>query len=203
MSQQKYFGRSTEFEAERRRLSILERLFDNVTRDALTRLGVDEGWRCCEIGAGGGTITRWLAQAVGPTGRVVAVDLDTRFLTAIDQANVEVIKADILSDASIGHSFDLVFTRFVLLHLPDPARAIRRMAELVRPSGWVFAIDCDMEPVIEAGRRGYRLSGRLTFGRLLQGEVAQLVQAGGNSRSVVAPRGFERLCTLNFRGVLP
>jgi 2-polyprenyl-3-methyl-5-hydroxy-6-metoxy-1,4-benzoquinol methylase len=117
MSQQQYFGRSTEFEAERRRLSILERLFDSVTRDALTRLGVGEGWRCCEIGAGGGTITRWLAQAVGPIGRVVAVDLDTRFLTAIDQANVEVIKADILSDTSIGHSFDLVFTRFVLLHL--------------------------------------------------------------------------------------
>jgi site-specific DNA recombinase len=45
----------------------------------------------------------------------------------------------------------------------------------------------DMLPVIEAGHRGYRLSGRLTFGRLLQGEAAQLVQAGGNSRSVVAP----------------
>ena len=45
----------------------------------------------------------------------------------------------------------------------------------------------DMAPVIEAGRRGYRLSGRLTFGRLLQGEAAQLVQVGGNSRSVVAP----------------
>ena len=45
----------------------------------------------------------------------------------------------------------------------------------------------DMLPVIEAGRRGYRLSGRLTFGRLLQGEAAQLVQVGGNSRTVVAP----------------
>jgi hypothetical protein len=45
----------------------------------------------------------------------------------------------------------------------------------------------DMEPVIGTGRRGYRLSGRLTFGRLLQGEAAQLVQAGGNSPSVVAP----------------
>jgi site-specific DNA recombinase len=50
----------------------------------------------------------------------------------------------------------------------------------------------EMEPVIEAGRRGYRLSGRLTFGRLLQGEAALLVQAGGNSRSVVAPTGYAR-----------
>jgi site-specific DNA recombinase len=49
----------------------------------------------------------------------------------------------------------------------------------------------DMEPVVQGGRRGYRLSGRLTFGRLFQGEAVQLVQAGGNSRSVVAPTGFE------------
>jgi hypothetical protein len=37
----------------------------------------------------------------------------------------------------------------------------------------------EMEPVIDAGRRGYRVSGRLTIGRLLQGEAVQLVQAGG------------------------
>ena len=49
----------------------------------------------------------------------------------------------------------------------------------------------DLVPVIEAGRRGYRVSGRLTFGRLLQGKAVELVQAGGNSRSVVAPTGFE------------
>jgi SAM-dependent methyltransferase len=180
MSQQQYFGRSTEFEAERRRLSILERLFDSVTRDALTRLGVGEGWRCCEIGAGGGTITRWLAQAVGPTGRVVAVDLDTRFLTAIDQANVEVIKADILSDTSIGHSFDLVFTRFVLLHLSDPARAIRRMAELVRPSGWVCAIDGDLCNLcaVDPGHRSARL-----FDQIRQKEqVYEFDTYGINSR---------------------
>jgi hypothetical protein len=49
----------------------------------------------------------------------------------------------------------------------------------------------DMEPVIEAGRRGYRLSGRLTYGRLLQGEAARSLEAVGNSHSLVAPTGFE------------
>jgi 2-polyprenyl-3-methyl-5-hydroxy-6-metoxy-1,4-benzoquinol methylase len=144
MSQPRYFAAGSALDGERDRLSTLERLFDDVTRDALTRLGVREGWRCCEIGAGGGSMTRWLAQVIGPKGRVVAVDLDTRFLADIDQANVEVIKADFLSDARIGDAFDLVFTRFVLLHLSDPARAVRRMAELVKPNGWVFAIDCDL-----------------------------------------------------------
>ena len=144
MSEQGYFATGTEFQSERERLSILEQLFDDLTRRSLVQLGVSEGWRCCEIGAGGGSITRWLAQVVGPSGRVVAVDLDTRFLAGIDQPNVDVIKADFLSDAHIGASFDLVLTRFVLFHLSDPKRAVHRMVQLVRPTGWVFAIDCDL-----------------------------------------------------------
>jgi len=52
-----------------------------------------------------------------------------------------------------------------------------------------------MEPVVEDTRRGYRLSGRLNIGRLLQGEVfrvlAPAVASDGNSPTVVAPTGFE------------
>ena len=144
MSQQTYFAENSAFEMERERLSMLERVFDGVTRDGLMRLGVGEGWRCCEIGAGGGSLTRWLANVVAPEGKVVAVDLDTRFLEGFQQANVEVIEADFLSDVRIGDSFDLVFTRFVLMHLSDPKRAVHRMAQLVKPRGWVFAIDCDL-----------------------------------------------------------
>src|SRR5262249_42998814 len=141
MSQQTYFATGSEFGSERERLSILEQLFDDVTRRSLIQLGVSEGWRCCEIGAGGGCGVGWLAQVVGPNGRVVAVDLDTRFLADIDQPNVDVIKADFLSDAPIGVSFDLVLARFVLFHLPHPRRAIDRMFQVVKPDGWVFAID--------------------------------------------------------------
>ena len=81
---------------------------------------------------------------VGPSGRVVAVDLDTRFLSDIDQPNVDVIKADFLSDAPTAGSFDLVLTRFALFHLPDPKQAIDRMVQLAKPNGWVFAVDCDL-----------------------------------------------------------
>ena len=89
MSQRKHFAADSATEGERERLLMLEHLFDDVTRDSLTRLGFSKGWWCCEIGAGGGSIPRWLAQAVGPKDRVVAVDLDTRFLADIDYANIE------------------------------------------------------------------------------------------------------------------
>src|SRR5262249_22938704 len=69
-----------------------------------------------------------------------------------------------------------------------------------------------MEPVVEPDRMGYRLTGRLSYGRILQDEVLQdlpAVAAAGNSRSVVSPRGFgrftalpERLGTAVFRGIL-
>ena len=92
MSKTTYFAADTPFQAERERLSILERLFDARTKEFLTELGVAKGWQCCDVGAGGGSITRWLAQAVGPAGRVVAVDQNTRFLEDIELPNVNVLK---------------------------------------------------------------------------------------------------------------
>ena len=43
---------------------------------ALDRLGLREGWRCVDVGAGGGDVTVALARIVGRDGRVYAVDSD-------------------------------------------------------------------------------------------------------------------------------
>jgi ubiquinone/menaquinone biosynthesis C-methylase UbiE len=48
-------------------------------------IGVTDGWICLEVGAGAGSIARWLARRVGPTGSVVATDLDTRFFGRCDR----------------------------------------------------------------------------------------------------------------------
>ena len=45
---------------------------------ALDRLGLREGWRCVDVGAGGGDVTVALAEMVGKDGRVYAVDSDPR-----------------------------------------------------------------------------------------------------------------------------
>ncbi len=64
----------------RRRLQMLEAVYDPLTLRHLEMVGVGPGWRCLEVGAGAGSITRALAERVGPQGRVAAVDLDPRFL---------------------------------------------------------------------------------------------------------------------------
>src|SRR4051794_17526817 len=54
----------------------LAELFDGVTRGHFDRLGVRAGARCWEVGAGGRSIPEALAAAVGPTGHVLATDID-------------------------------------------------------------------------------------------------------------------------------
>ena len=62
------------------RMAALPALYDPGTIRHLTELGVGEGWRCAEIGFGSGSIAEWLSRRVGPTGHVVATDIETKFL---------------------------------------------------------------------------------------------------------------------------
>ena len=77
------------------------------------------GWQCLEIGGGLGTITRWLSDRVGPEGRVLATDIDTRFLEALQLANVEVERHDVLCDPLPTAAFDLAYARLVRKHLTN------------------------------------------------------------------------------------
>ena len=76
------------WEEERQRLVLLEEAHDPVTIRQLEAVEVGKGWRCAEVGAGAGSIARWLAERVGATGRVIALDLDTRFLDAASYTNL-------------------------------------------------------------------------------------------------------------------
>jgi SAM-dependent methyltransferase len=133
-----------EEKTERERLAAIEAACDPITIECLEKIGVADGWRCLEVGAGGGSMTEWLCHAVGPSGRVVAIDLQTKFLEAIDAPNLEVRRHDITEEELEPDAFDLVMARKVLEHLPDPSAAVRRMAAAVRPGGWLYVEDTDL-----------------------------------------------------------
>ena len=135
-------------EDERRRLELLERLNDPATLAHLETIGVGPGWRCLEIGGGGGSVTRWLCERVGESGRVVATDLDTRFLDEIGAANLEVRKHDVLEDELESGAYDLVHSRFLLEHLPAYRDALARMVDALAPGGWILLEDVDFAGAI-------------------------------------------------------
>src|SRR5215510_11104044 len=116
MGEQQYILSHTTDTFERERLSLLEQTEDPLSQRWLAALGIQPGWHCLEVGAGHGSIVRWLAEQVGSQGRVVATDLNPRFLTEIELANVEVRQHDIRTDPLEPGRYDLAHCRLVLTH---------------------------------------------------------------------------------------
>jgi len=117
--------------------------------DAVIRsLNLAPAAHVADLGAGGGYFTFRLAQAVGPTGRVYAVDIDRDALDSINQyahknsvANVETVQAS-ENDARLPNaSVDLIFTCNTVHHIQNRADYFRSLARYLRPNGQVAIID--------------------------------------------------------------
>jgi SAM-dependent methyltransferase len=123
---------------EQRRLGAIQSTVDGFTTDILSGLGIADDWHCLELGAGAGSIARWLAERC-TAGRVVAVDVDIRYLDSA--ANVDVVQADITDQDFAPGRFDLVHARFLLCHLPGRDELIKRAAQWLKPGGWLVVTD--------------------------------------------------------------
>ena len=130
-------------EDESRRLELLEHRLDPLTKRRIGGLEVSEGSRCLEIGGGRGSITRWLSGVVGPTGRVIATDLQMGFLSRIDASNVEVLRHDIRTETFPPDSFDLIHTRAVLMHISPSVELLQRIVTWLAPGGWLLLEEPD------------------------------------------------------------
>jgi SAM-dependent methyltransferase len=124
------------------RFGALSATFDGWTRAHLDALGLAPGWACWEVGAGGPAVPAWLAEQVGPAGRVVATDVDTSWMP--DDAPFAVQRGDVATDPPPDGLFDLVHARLVLTHVPHRDDAMRRMAGALRPGGWLVIEDFDV-----------------------------------------------------------
>jgi SAM-dependent methyltransferase len=134
-------------ESERARLNLLEQACDPYTAGQFDAIGVSEGWRCLDVGAGGGTATRLLAERVGESGSVLSVDLDTRLLEPIASDRVEVRRHDLLADELPEAAFDVVHARNLLMHLAGRQDALRRLLAAVRPGGYLALLEPDFNVV--------------------------------------------------------
>lgn len=127
----------------RQRFPALSDLYDDETIRCLQAVGVASGWQCLEVAAGGGSIAQWLAGQVGTGGRVLATDLDTRFLESLADPALEVCRHDIVRDALPVAAFNLVHARLILVHLPEREFALAKMVGALKPGGWLVCEEFD------------------------------------------------------------
>ncbi len=140
MSDNRYGVHEDEVEIERRRLGMLAEARDPRTRRILNSTGLSPGWRCWELGAGGGTVSAWLGRRVGPDGSVWSTDVDLQFHRPV-LPNVAVEQHDVARDPVPEAAFDLVHARAVLQHLPERDQVIETLWDALVPGGWLVVED--------------------------------------------------------------
>ena len=104
---------------------------------------------CLDLGCGGGDVTLGLARLVGSEGRAVGIDMDEVKLDAARQEvrrqrleNVEFVQANVY-EWSADQTYDRIYSRFLLTHLPDCATALAKMRRALKPGGVLIVEDID------------------------------------------------------------
>jgi SAM-dependent methyltransferase len=200
--------------AERERL---RRQSDDLAAHSLALLShvdLPPGASALDLGCGPAGAIELLAERVGATGSVTAVDIDQKHVTLARQLvqdrqldNVEVLHADARSTGLPSGSFDVVHARLLLVNIPSPEAVMSEMVRLVKPGGWVLTEEADaaahvcypphpawdrLTTVLHAA---YRSDGAdLLIGR----KLGQLLRDGGvadvgvDARADVYPAGHPR-----------
>ncbi|NLU83387.1 class I SAM-dependent methyltransferase [Rhodococcus sp. HNM0569] len=120
-------------------VQCLSDMLDGTSTRILDDLGVPPGARCLDAGAGNGSIARWLADRVGPTGSVAAVDIDTTHLPP--SSGVTVHAHDVDDGLPEPGPFDVVHARLLLMHLARRRDIFAEFARSLAPGGWLVVGD--------------------------------------------------------------
>lgn len=124
--------------------------YDPVTFARLAQTGIRPGWRCLEVGAGGGSVAHWLA---GRGAVVLATEVQPEHVPPAPRLTV--LRHDVACDPLPDAAFDLVHARLVLRHLPERDVVLRKLVAALKPGGWlqVDEFDNSYSPVLLAPDR--------------------------------------------------
>lgn len=137
--------------AEQNRLTILN---DLLNERCLQKIKITSGSRVLDVGSGLGIMTESFSKKAGPNGFCLGIersDAQLKTASGLQKKGLEFRKGDAyqlpLTTDEIS-SFDLVYCRFLLEHLPDPNRAAKEMLRALKPGGQLIIADDDHQNMI-------------------------------------------------------
>lgn len=129
--------------AAEERLTLQDTIASKTSRQHLLEAKLSKGKIVCDLGCGNGRMTEFLATTVGDTGHVYAIDVSKaqlaiaeKYIQSKQLNNVTFVLSDINQSSSLLTGIaDIIYSRFLLMHLPDPALAIQNMKKMLKQGG--------------------------------------------------------------------
>jgi len=130
-------------EREFQRLRTWAHLTWKKEAETLSRIGLQDGMSIIELGCGPGFTTEQLLSLL-PNSEITAVDIDPimvkqakQYLSqqAVDNNRFKIIETSVMDTGLADNHFDFAIERFVFLHLPNPAAAVKEIFRILKPGG--------------------------------------------------------------------
>ena len=135
----------------RERLRLISRVMLPSTLAYLEGLAPARDARCLDVGCGGGDVTIVLSHMV-PQGQVTGIDFDSSSIEIAQReaeilgiGNIDFRVEDVTGAPQTDERYDLIHVRFLLTHLRDPAAALRRFYNQLKPGGMLAVQDIDFD----------------------------------------------------------
>lgn len=136
-------------EEDKARLMIINEICNPFTSQFLHKCQVSAGDKILELGCGIGLVSQELAALVGATGSVLATDISGEQLAVAKSLlsnpvpeNLKFQQLSAFDLDKLNEKFDVVYVRFLLIHVPDPQKVIRQVKNVLKPGGKFIIEDC-------------------------------------------------------------
>ena len=130
------------------RLTVLCEIYNSSSEEFFVACPIMKGDKVLELGSGIGLVAEKLAEIVGESGHVLGIDISEEQLAiAKDRLlekpipQLEYKRLSVYDLDKLDEKFDVVYVRFLLVHLPNPQRVIQLVKSVLKPDGKLFIED--------------------------------------------------------------
>ena len=131
-----------------------DRFYRTIYEEIINWLTIERGIHVLDAGCGAGGVTAILSKAVGPQGRVTALDLDMEILDLARESlqslnsdsRVTFLKADATAIPLPNHHFNIVWCSRMIHHIDDQLAGIRELHRVLKPNCKIILREGGLKP---------------------------------------------------------